>query len=205
MGVRATFSATSSVHAETESTKSACGNSVTANAVATAGTRPRRRGRFTLTIEINDRGEARKVLLDYELTERAIDQAFLPIAASLTKAGRIVDGRKGVERLQGERKDALKGFIEGNGNEAVEDAEMEVTARISPRSTTPQYDLRTCAETEQGAAAIIEAARLGWLKLDHKMITDFRKRTPGASFADILDRFKMPAGVTTALYIDRGR
>ena len=153
-----------------------------------------------MTIEINDRGEARKVLLDYELTERAIDQAFLPIAASL-----MVDGRKGVEKLQGERKDALKGFIEGNGNEAVEDAEMEVTARISPRSTTPQYDLRTCAETEHGAAAIIEAARLGWLKLDHKMITDFRKRTPGASFADILDRFKMPAGVTTALYIDRGR
>lgn len=200
MGVRATSSVTSSVHAETESTKNACGNSVTANAVATADIRRRRRGRFTLTIEINDRGEARKVLLDYELTERAIDQAFQPIASSL-----MVDGRKGVEKLQGERKDALKGFIEGNGNEAVEDAEMEVTARISPRSTTPQYDLRTCAETEQGAAAIIEAARLGWLKLDHKMITDFRKRTPGASFADILVRFQMPAGVTTALYIDRGR
>jgi len=156
--------------------------------------------RYALAIEINDRGEARRVLSDLEITERAIDQAFQPIASSL-----MVDGRKGVEKLQSERKDALKTFITDNGNEAIEDGELDVTAKITVRATTPAYDLITCSQTEQGAAAILEAARAGWLKLDHKMLTDFRKRTVGASFADILNRYAMPAGATTAIHIERGR
>jgi hypothetical protein len=166
---------------------------------ARAGTLLIKNARYSLTIEIEDRGEARRVLSDYEMTERAIDQAYQPIASSL-----MVDGRKGVEKLQGERKDALKAFITDNGNEAVEDGELDVTAKITVRSTTPAYDLVTCSQTEQGAAALLEAARAGLIRVDHKMLTDFRKRSGGASWADTLERFAMPAGATTAIHIDRG-
>lgn len=153
-----------------------------------------------MTIEINDRGDARRVLSDYELTERAIDRAYQPIASSL-----MVDGRNGVVKLQDARKAAIKGFIEQNDNEAIEDGELEVTARLSVRATTPQYDLITCANTTEGQYALLEAARAGLLRVDHKMLTDFRKRSGGASWADTLARYSMPAGATSAIYIDRGR
>lgn len=151
-----------------------------------------------MTIEINDRAEARRVLSDYELTERAIDLAYQAIASSL-----LVDGRNGVQKLQDERKAALKAFIEANGNEAVEDGELAVRARLNPRSTTPLYDMISCANTEAGAQAILEAARAGFVRVDHKMLTDFRKRA-GAGWGDIIDRYRMPAGATGAIYIDRG-
>ena len=115
-----------------------------------------------MTIEIDDRAAARDMLATYEMVERAIDNAYQPIASSL-----LVDGRKGVERLQSDRKDALKAFIQAHDNEAIEDAEFGVTAKITVRSTTPTYDLITCANTEAGAAALIEAARAGLLRVDH--------------------------------------
>ena len=153
-----------------------------------------------MTIEIDDRAEARLVLWDYEMTERAIDNAYQPIASSL-----MVDGRKGVEKLQGDRKDALKAFVQAHDNEAIEDGELGVTAKITVRSTTPQYDLITCANTESGAAALLEAAKAGLLRVDHKMLTDFRKRSGGASWADTIERYAMPAGATPAIHIERGR
>lgn len=152
-----------------------------------------------MPIEIDDRGEARRVLSDYEMTERAIDQAFQPIASSL-----IVGGRKGVEKIQAERKDALKKWSADHGNEPVEDGELDVRTRMEESKAAATYDIETLLKTKDGEAHLLEAARRGYVRIDDTMLKDFRKRTPGATWADAIWMSRMQFGGTPRFYIDRG-
>lgn len=149
-------------------------------------------------MEINDLEQAHAALVEIEKVERAIDRAYQPIASSL-----MVDGRNGVEKYIKERKDALKAYMEANGG-PVTDGELGVKARLETRNTAATYDIETLLKTKDGSSALIEAGERGYVRIDDKMLLDFRKRSPGASWADAIYRARMQTGQTTAIYIDRG-
>ena len=149
-------------------------------------------------MEINDLEAAHAALVDIEKVERALDNAYQMIASSL-----MLNGRNGVERYIKERKDALKAFMENNGG-PVTDGELGVKARLEPRNMPATYDIATLLKTKGGLEALREAGEGGYVRIDDKMLNDFRKRSPGASWADAIYRARMQTGQTTAIYIDRG-
>ena len=151
-----------------------------------------------MTIEINDLEAAHAALVEIAKVERAIENAYQPIASSL-----MVDGKNGVEKYVKERKDALKAYIEAHGNEPVTDGETGVRARLEARKSPATYDIETLLKTKDGSAALIEAGERGYVRIDDKMLSDFRKRSPGATWADAIWRSRMQTGQTSALYIDR--
>lgn len=128
-------------------------------------------------------------------TEKAIERAFQPIADSL-----MVSGKKGVEDYIKSLKDDIKAFLNESTEPALYDGELQWTAKLQPRAGTPTYDLVTCAQTDAGPAAIIEAAKAGMLRCDDKMLSRFRKDA-GAPWADTIERYKMPGTGTVALLI----
>jgi len=149
-----------------------------------------------VSIEINDLEAAHAALVEVAKVERAIESAYQPIASSL-----MVDGRNGVEKYVKERKDALKAYIEQHGG-PVTDGELGVKARIEARNTPAIYDISTLLKTKDGPEALIEAGERGYVRIDDRMLQDFRKRSPGASWADAIFRSRMQTGQTSALYIE---
>ena len=149
-------------------------------------------------MEIDDLEQAHAALVEIEKVERALDNAYQMIASSL-----MLNGRNGVEKYIKERKDALKVYMDANGG-PVTDGELGVTARLEPRNMPATYDIATLLQTKDGLDALREAGEGGYVRIDDKRLTDFRKRTPGASWADAIFRARMPIGQTTAIYIDRG-
>lgn len=150
-----------------------------------------------MSIEINDLEAAHAALVEVAKVERAIESAYQPIASSL-----MVGGRNGVEKYVKERKDALKAYIEQHGG-PVTDGELGVKARVEARNAPATYDIETLLKTKDGPAALIEAGERGYVRIDDRMLQDFRKRSPGASWADAIFRSRMQTGQTSALYIDR--
>lgn len=151
-----------------------------------------------MAIEINDLEEAHAALVEIAKVERAIENAYQPIASIL-----MVDGKTGVEKYVKERRDALKAYIEEHGNESVTDGELGVRARIEPRKSPATYDIETLLKSKDGPSALIEAGERGYVRIDDKMLSDFRKRSPGATWADAIWESRMQAGQISALYIDR--
>lgn len=128
--------------------------------------------------------------------ERAIDRAFLPIADSIQVNG----GRKGVEDFLKKLKQDIKDYLEDGTENAIYDGELNVEARLQTRSGTPQYDLVTLSQREGAGEVLIEAARAGVLRADDKALQRFIDNA-GASWAETINRMKMPGKGTVALLI----
>ena len=149
-------------------------------------------------MEINDLEQAHAALVEIEKVERALDRAYQPVADSLELAD-----RKAVDNYIKTRREALKAYMQEHGG-PVTDGELGVKARLETRNTAATYDIETLLKTKDGSSALIEAGERGYVRIDDKMLLDFRKRSPGASWADAIYRARMQTGQTTAIYIDRG-
>lgn len=154
-----------------------------------------REAQFVTTDTKDTEAIAHERLVRVAKTEQAIERAYQPIADSL-----MVSGKKGVEEFLKHQKDAIKAFLNESSEPFIHDGELGWTAKLQARQGTPTYDLVTCANTEAGPEAIIEAARAGMLRIDHSMLRDFRKES-GAGWADVINRFQMPGTGTIALLI----
>ena len=151
----------------------------------------------TETKESPTQEEAMAALTALELIERAIDRAYVPVADSLG-----ADGRKGVDKRIKSLRDEIKVYLEEQGGR-LHEGELETTATLQVRTSTPSFDLVTCASTEEGQAALIEAAKAGMVRVDFPMLKRFREQA-GATWADTVWRYHMPGGTTSALIIERG-
>jgi hypothetical protein len=105
-----------------------------------------------------------------------------------------------VEKRKREITEYLKRYMGLEGLDSLHDGEHGITARFQDRRGTPTYDL--IAAAEQHPEDLTAAAKAGMLRLDHAMLSLFR-RGGGASWADRLARLEMPGTGTTALIVER--
>lgn len=149
---------------------------------------------MTTDIQI-DEAVALDKLTQVAKAEQAIERAFQPIADSL-----MVSGKKGVEQYIQSLKDDIKGFLMDATEPFLFDGELQWGAKLQHRAGQATYDLVTAAQTTTGPDAIIEAAKAGYLRVDDKMLSRFRKES-GATWADELWRYRMPGTGSIALLI----
>lgn len=137
---------------------------------------------------------AHRALTERVKIERALNRAYQEIADSLG-----LKDRAAVQKHLDDLNDTIKRYLIDNGGQ-LHDGEFDVTARVQVRSNI-SYDLPTAAQTEQGPAALAEAARAGLLKLDNKGLEKFRgsSGTSSAAWADHLWKFRNAHGATYAL------
>lgn len=106
-----------------------------------------------------------------------------------------------VEKRKKEVTESLKQYMALQGMDSLRDGEHGLTARFQDRKGTPVYDLVSLARDTDGLA-LIRAAEAGMARIDHPMLTRFRKDA-GASWADVIHKYEMPGTGTSALVLER--
>lgn len=97
--------------------------------------------------------------------------------------------------------DALKEWFRLAGREDLIDGELGIAAWVTVDGNGYQYDLKAMSQTPAGQAAILEAARLGWLSCDDASVTKDRAGV-GSNASDVLWRNRAPKPGRVVLHVD---
>jgi hypothetical protein len=97
----------------------------------------------------------------------------------------------------------LKQWLQLEGRTELIDGEAGVRAYLQPKRAHT-YDLPSLVTHDSKAGEYLaEAARAGFLKVDHSALETFIKNTGGSAWAAALMRYHDEAGSNEALYVER--
>ena len=118
----------------------------------------------------------------------------------ITSVAHINDELKPLEAAKKFAVDEIKQHMALANERYLRDPETGATAKITERKGTPTYDVITLVTTQGGIDALIKAANAGMVRIDHTMLSRFRKEQ-GASWADAIAQFEMPGTGSEALTV----
>lgn len=142
-----------------------------------------------MTIEIDDLIQAHDAVTQIAKVEGAVNSTYEMLQDTLE-----LKSRTAVDTWVRDRKAALLRYMNAQGRDPIDAGEIGVRAVIKGRSSGARYDIELLLAVPGGVEAIIEAAKHGHLSVNDKALAAFRKDTAGASWADLLWRFRTENG-----------
>jgi hypothetical protein len=118
----------------------------------------------------------------------------------ITSVAHINDELKPLETAKKFAVDQIKQHMALAGEKFLRDPETGASAKITERKGTPTYDVVSLVSSQGGIDALIKAANAGMVRIDHTMLSRFRKDS-GAAWADALAQYEMPGTGTEALTV----
>jgi len=127
-------------------------------------------------------------------------QAEREIIGLISSVAHINDELKPLEVAKKYAVERIKNHMQLNDMKFMHDDETGATAKITERKGTPTYDVISLVTSAGGIDALIKAANAGMVRIDHTMLSRFRKDA-GASWADAIAQYEMPGTGTEALTV----
>lgn len=127
-------------------------------------------------------------------------QAEREILGLIASVAHINDELKPLETAKRYAVERIKNHMQLNDLKFLRDDETGATAKITERKGTPTYDVISLVGSQGGIDALIKAANAGMVRIDHSMLSRFRKDA-GAAWADAIAQYEMPGTGTEALTV----
>ena len=127
-------------------------------------------------------------------------QAEREILGLIASVAHINDELKPLEVAKKYAVERIKNHMQLNDMKFLRDDETGAAAKITERRGTPTYDVISLVTSQGGIDALIKAANAGMVRIDHTMLSRFRKDA-GASWADAIAQYEMPGNGTEALTV----